>query len=97
MSINPSSSEISNNNISLLNAPKCAFRIPTQYPPTLILNESSLSLSDSNYNDINHTIFLQLSLNKEDLTIDSSLSTASESEDEEQSPISILSILEKYV
>lgn len=82
---------------SLLNAPKCAFKVPTKYPPTLHLNEMHVCSYESKEGDMKHNRFCDFALNKEEMNNDSSLSTSGESEDDEQMPISILSILEKLV
>ena len=86
---------------SLLNAPKCAFKVPTALPPTLHLNEQQhhnahmLNMRCNN-NDKKKMNFTLISNNE--CNDDSLLSTSSESGDEEHNtPISILSILERLI
>ena len=81
--------------VHLLNAPKCAFKVPTAFPPLLNLNEQQQQQQD-------HTHMLFNVRNKINFTTlisndDSLISTSSESDNDEHTPISILNILEKLV
>ena len=85
--------------VHLLNAPKCAFKVPTTLPPLLNLNEQQQQQQQGN----THTLFNVCNVrNKINFTTlisndDSLISTSSESDNDEHTPISILSILEKLV
>ena len=84
--------------VHLLNAPKCAFKVPTALPPLLNLNEQQQQQQGNT-----HTLFNVCNVrNKINFTTlisndDSLISTSSESDNDEHTPISILSILEKLV
>lgn len=105
MSVKTTASSSYNNarhNRSLLNAPKCPFKVPTALPPTLHLNEPNADAFNARCrcNDAKNMSIVHFALDsKDERNDDSSLSTSSESEDEEQeqTPISILRMLEKLV
>ena len=79
--------------VHLLNAPKCTFKVPTAFPPLLNLNEQQQQGNT-------HMLFKVRNKNTFTMSIsndDSLISTSSESDNDEHTPISILSILEKLV
>jgi hypothetical protein len=79
--------------VHLLNAPKCTFKVPTAFPPLLNLNEQQQQGNT-------HMLFKVRNKNTFTMLIsndDSLISTSSESDNDEHTPISILSILEKLV
>jgi hypothetical protein len=79
--------------VHLLNAPKCAFKVPTALPPLLNLNEQQQQgHTHMSFKVRNKITFTTLMSND-----DSLISTSSESDNDEHTPISILSILEKLV
>ena len=92
-------SSIDNGVAHLLNAPKCAFKVPTVFPPVLVLNLNEQQQQQCN----TYTLFNMSNVrNKITFTTlmsndDSLISTSSESEGDEHTPISLLSILEKLV
>ena len=94
-------SSIDNGVAHLLNAPKCAFKVPTAFPPVLVLNLNEQQQQQQQCNT--YTLFNVSNVrNKITFTTlmsndDSLISTSSESEGDEHTPISLLSILEKLV
>lgn len=81
--------------VHLLNAPKCTFKVPTAFPPLLNLNEQQQQQQGNT-----HMLFKVRNKNTFTMLIsndDSLISTSSESDNDEHTPISILSILEKLV
>ena len=89
-------SSINNDVVHLLNAPKCAFKVPTTFPPVLNLNQQQQGNTRMLFNVRNKISFTTL-INNNNNNNDSLLSTSSESDNDEHMPISILSILEKLV
>jgi hypothetical protein len=88
---------IDNDVLHLLNAPKCAFKVPTAVPPLLNLNEQQQQQQQQGNT---HMLFKVRNKNTFTMLIsndDSLISTSSESDNDEHTPISILSILEKLV
>ena len=87
-------SSIDNDVVHLLNAPKCEFKVPTTFPPVLNLNQQQQQGNTRlSFNVRNKISFTTLINNNND----SLLSTSSESDNDEHTPISILSSLEKLV
>lgn len=96
-SLSTSSSNDMCYNSSLLNAPKCPFKIPTKFPPALNLYDLNTNMRSNIHCDLKEMNMDEFALCKDECSSDSTLSMSSESEDEEQTPISILSMLEKMI
>jgi hypothetical protein len=79
--------------VHLLNAPKCTFKVPTAFPPLLNLNEQQQQGNTHMLFKVRNKNTFTMLISKDD----SLISTSSESDNDEHTPISILSILEKLV
>ena len=91
-------SSIDNDVVHLLNAPKCAFKVPTTFPPVLNLNQQQQQGNTRLLFNVRNKISFTTLINNNNNNNDNSLlSTSSESDNDEHMPISILSILEKLV